>query len=176
MLSCPACHHDLQVLDTNCVKVDACVGHCGGVWFDNRELQRMDEPAEAVTEAVLHVARDPGLKVDMQSKRHCPVCQNMVMMRHYFSVKRKVEVDECAQCGGIWLDADELEHIRGEFKTAADREQAALDAFHSQFDDQMAVMRAESQAKAAQADRFARMFQWICPSRYIPGKQSGGAF
>lgn len=175
-MRCPACQNELEILESGGVRVDACVGHCGGVWFDNRELQQVDEQSETAGEAFMHVPRDPSLKVDMTHKRHCPRCENIVMMRHFFSVKRKIEVDECAGCGGVWLDADELEAIRGEYSSAAAREAAAEDLFHHHFDAELAVMRAESQAKAARADRFAAMFKWICPSAYIPGKQEGAAF
>ena len=30
------------------------------------------------------------------------------MMRHFFSVKRQVEVDECPGCGGFRLDAGKM--------------------------------------------------------------------
>jgi Zn-finger nucleic acid-binding protein len=176
MLTCPACKNKLQILESEGVQVDACVGHCGGVWFDNRELQQVDESFEHAGEAFMHIARDPDLKPDMKSKRHCPVCLDIVMMRHFFSVKRKIEVDECAKCGGVWLDADELESIRGEYKDTQSREAAADDLFHVHFDQELATMKQESQQKVARASRFASMFQWICPSRYIAGKQDGAAF
>ena len=46
--------------------------------------------------------------------RHCPKCGDIVLMRHYYSKKRGVVVDECPSCGGFWLDAGELEQIRSE--------------------------------------------------------------
>ena len=162
-LECPACHHELQTLelDNGKLTVDVCAGHCGGIWFDNRELQRVDEQSEAIGEQLLNIPRDPALKVDMTSKRRCPVCQNIKMMRHFFSVKRSIEVDECAGCGGIWLDANELARIRGEFVSADDREAAAEQLFATQFDEQLADMRKESQEQVERADRFARMFSWL---------------
>jgi Zn-finger nucleic acid-binding protein len=38
----------------------------------------------------------------------------MKLKRHFFSAKRKVEVDQCPNCGGYWLDAGELAAIRAE--------------------------------------------------------------
>lgn len=35
-------------------------------------------------------------------------------MRHYYSKKRGVVVDECPNGGGFWLDAGELEQVRAE--------------------------------------------------------------
>jgi Zn-finger nucleic acid-binding protein len=36
------------------------------------------------------------------------------LKRHFFSAKRRVEVDQCPNCGGYWLDAGELALIRAE--------------------------------------------------------------
>jgi Zn-finger nucleic acid-binding protein len=38
----------------------------------------------------------------------------MRLHRHFFSAKRRVEVDQCPNCGGYWLDAGELNQIRAE--------------------------------------------------------------
>ena len=46
------------------------------------------------------------------------------MMRRYFSPKRQIEIDECPKCGGIWLDAEELEGIRDLFLNSTDRARA----------------------------------------------------
>src|SRR6476619_3681493 len=94
-MKCPACHNEMQLLDSGGVVVDACVGHCGGVWFDNFELKKVDEQHEDIGEAFLDIPVDPNLKVDMESKRSCPVCETIKLRRHFFSVKRKIEVDEC---------------------------------------------------------------------------------
>jgi Zn-finger nucleic acid-binding protein len=172
-MKCPACHNEMQLLDSGKVVVDACVGHCGGVWFDNFELKQVDEEHETTGEAFLDIPRDPDLKVDMRSKRKCPVCETITLRRHFFSVKRKIEVDECGQCGGIWLDADELRRIRGEFVDEAARIDAAEDEFARTFDKELDSMRKESDEMVARANKFASMFRAILPSTYIPGAQGG---
>ena len=43
----------------------------------------------------------------------------MKLKRHFFSAKKRVEVDQCPNCGGYWLDAGELEAIRAEKTYAA---------------------------------------------------------
>ncbi len=48
----------------------------------------------------------------------------MKLHRHFFSAKRRVEVDQCPNCGGYWLDAGELALIRAEKAQAATAEQA----------------------------------------------------
>ena len=98
------------------------------------------------------------------------------MMRHYFTVSRQVEVDECPRCAGFWLDAGELQAIREQFATEEDRGASAQERFSTMFDAQIQAARAESERKAARAQRFAHLFRFILPSYYIPGKQKGGAF
>jgi len=46
-------------------------------------------------------------------------------MRHFFSPKRAVTVDECPTCAGIWLDSGELQRIRTEYDSEGARKQAA---------------------------------------------------
>ena len=98
------------------------------------------------------------------------------MMRHYTSVKRRVTIDECPQCGGIWLDTGELTGIRDEFPSDEERQKAAEAYFSELFDGPLSIERAKSQAERAKAEHFARAFRLICPSYYIPGKQRWGAF
>jgi len=99
-----------------------------------------------------------------------------VMMRHFFSVKKQVEVDECPNCAGVWLDAGELGKIRSLFKTEEERHKAADEYFQEVLGDKLAAMQAEDEAKLQKARKFANMFRYICPSYYIPGKQDWGAF
>jgi len=47
------------------------------------------------------------------------------MVRQLFSAKRQVEIDECPNCGGAWLDYGELGEIRASRAPQQDREKAA---------------------------------------------------
>jgi len=115
-MKCPACFNQLTQLQVGNVTVDACQNGCGGIWFDNFELQQVDEQSEA-GEPLTEIRRDPTVVVDPKRKRECPRCPDMKLRHHFFSAKRKVEVDQCPNCGGYWLDAGELAAIRAE-KTA----------------------------------------------------------
>jgi len=46
----------------------------------------------------------------------CPVCENAMITLEL----AEVEIDYCARCGGIWLDAGELEMLLGSSKEAQD--------------------------------------------------------
>ena len=175
-MQCPACGNRLEEMTIGDVTVDVCRRGCGGVWFDRFELQKCDEQHEAAGEALLEIERDPTLVVDHDKRRNCPRCEDIVMMRHFFSVQRGVEVDECPQCAGVWLDQGELGAIRHAFATEAERQRAARECFADLFDGELARMRRENEQQRERAHKAARALRFICPSYWMPGKQEWGAF
>jgi len=175
-MNCPACKNQLEQMKVGEITVDVCNNGCGGLWFDNYELKQVDEKHETAGERLLHVDKDPSISLDTSARRACPKCDSQIMMRHFMSVKRNVEIDECANCGGVWLDAGELGGIRDQFDTELEREQAADAYFADTFGDELDKMLEASEEKQKQARKFAKIFRFICPSYYIPGKQKWGAF
>lgn len=155
-MKCPACDYTLSPLNVGKLTVDVCQGGCGGIWFDNFEVQKVYTPVNfegaALTHLELnessdlavtvegapfaHIERDQSRAVDYDRPRECPKCPGIVMKRHFFSGKRQVKVDKCPKCSGVWLDAGELTMIREENETAEARENAAksyLGKFLAQF-------------------------------------------
>jgi Zn-finger nucleic acid-binding protein len=122
-MKCPACYNELTQFQVGRLVVDVCQGGCGGIWFDAFELQQVDEENEAA-QPLLEIRRDERVQVDATRKRDCPRCPDVKLHRHFFSAKRKVEVDECPSCGGYWLDAGELAAIRAEKSSSAKVERA----------------------------------------------------
>ncbi len=110
---CPACGSTLVMRRVGSVDVDVCDGSCGGVWFDNFELRKVNAEGG---EAIRAVARDLSLHVDRDSQRHCPRCPGQLMLRRYFSRMKRTEIDECPACAGIWLDAGEFAEIQREME------------------------------------------------------------
>jgi uncharacterized protein len=175
-MKCPACKNTLEEITIEGITLDVCRNGCGGIWFDNFELMKVDEPDECDAEQLLDIEIDESIKVDHNARRNCPVCESQPMLRHFFSVKRSVTVDECPRCGGVWLDYGELGSIRRQFKSEAERTVAAGEYFQDLFGGELAKMRAESEEKRRRAKKIAHIFRFICPSYYIPGKQDWGAF
>ena len=99
------------------ILLDVCGGGCGGVWFDAFELQRATRQAGG--EIALPILTSPTVQIDPAKKRFCPKCGGLALMRHFFSAKRRVQVDECPSCGGYWLDAGELAAIQEERNATA---------------------------------------------------------
>jgi len=173
-MRCPACGRELTKMDASEVLVDVCEGGCGGIWFDAHELAKLDEPHEHAGEMLLDIQRDPSVRVDLDKKRECPRCTGVKMMRHLYSPASQVVVDECGNCGGLWLDAGELAQIR-EF-SEEDREAEADRVFSELFGAQLTKLKGESERNVEKAKRVAHVLRFVCPSFYIPGKQDWGAF
>src|SRR6058998_3316987 len=123
-MKCPACFNELTEVQVGSLVVDACQGGCGGIWFDAFELERVDEESEAAGEPLMNIEVDPRIVVDPSRKRECPACQGIKLHRHFFSAKRRIQVDECPNCAGYWLDAGELSQIRQERAKAAESKRA----------------------------------------------------
>ena len=175
-MNCPACSKSLTSKTVDQLEVDACEGGCGGIWFDQLEIKKVDEPHEGAGAALLDIQVDDTISVDHGPKRKCPKCANSIMMRHFHSVKRQVEVDECPSCAGFWLDAGELGKIRKLFPSEDEKNKAAVACMVDIFGNELSRMKKESDEKAEKARQIAKMFRWICPSFWIPGDQEGGAF
>jgi len=151
-MKCPACFNELCQMTVGQLTVDVCRGGCGGIWFDAFELPRVDEPQESAGEWLLNIELDPSLQINYTRKRSCPKCADIKLKRHYFSAKRRVEVDLCPGCGGYWLDAGELERIRDEMgDTARQKEVQAV----NQTRVSASVLRYIYQMKAAARDASA---------------------
>ena len=175
-MKCPACANEMSTMVVEDISVDVCDAGCGGIWFDRFELNKVDEPHESAGAKLVELTPDSKAAVDQNAKRQCPKCENVVMMRHFFSVKKEVQVDECPSCTGIWLDHGELGKIRSLYASEAERKAAAQSYFSEIFGVQLENMRKEGEAKAQKARKIAHLFRFICPSYYISGKQDWGAF
>ena len=174
-MDCPACGNTLYEVTIGEITVDVCQEGCGGIWFDTFELRKVDEPHESLGESLLDI-EGGGAEVDFSGKRTCPRCGDTVMARHFFSVKMAVEVDECPKCGGFWLDRGELAKIRTLFGSEEEGRKAAREYFSNAFGPELAAVAAKGEADRQKAQDFARMFRFMCPSYYLPGKQDWGAF
>jgi Zn-finger nucleic acid-binding protein len=111
-LLCPRCPATLVHLLIGGVEVDVCE-ECGGLWLDRLELSRFEHPENVFGDALMsHLSQFPVEIVDRSVRLRCPRHPAVVMMRRAFSRSVPTEIDECPQCGGLWLDADELARIR----------------------------------------------------------------
>ncbi|MFC1745338.1 zf-TFIIB domain-containing protein [Candidatus Riflebacteria bacterium] len=157
-MRCPACLNALSEVVAGDIMVDACKNGCGGIWFDNFELKKVDEKHEIAGETLLDIEKNDALVVDSTRKRECPRCEGMKLKKHFFSVNRSVEIDSCRACGGVWLDAGELEQIRNAFKDEKAKDSAAAGAFSNMFDAELEKMKKKSEIEAKNASIFKLVF------------------
>ncbi len=160
-MKCPACGNVLQKMTVEEISVDVCQGGCGGIWFDNHELRKFDEPHEAAGQALLDVERNEKIHLDLHKKRHCPKCRKIVLTRRLFSAKRQVEVDECPQCGGVWLDYGELGMLRRQHPSQAEQEKAAEEYFADVLGPDFAKGPAPGNLDTSR--RVTRVFRFLSP-------------
>ena len=126
-ITCPACGKIMKkvFMPTQGVYLDVCLDGCGGIYFDNREFKKFNEANEDISPLIKAYENKVFNKVDTDKIRFCPVC-SMKMVKHYSSSLKEVQVDDCYGCGGMFLDYNELERIRAEYKTELDGDLDAM--------------------------------------------------
>ncbi len=121
-VNCPACGklmHKIFIKNRN-IFLDVCIDGCGGILFNNREFQMFDEQHEDAKEVFDALKGKTFDVVDETELRVCPVC-GANMVKNYSSIKKKIQVDDCYTCGAKFLDNNELNKIREEYTTDAER-------------------------------------------------------
>ncbi|MFH1801167.1 MAG: zf-TFIIB domain-containing protein [Candidatus Omnitrophota bacterium] len=175
-MKCPRTGTNMKEVEINQVKVDISEG-CGGIWFDNFEFEKFDEAHESAGDKLIDLMASFSKGVPDLSKRlNCPRCQDTVLMRRFASPLRKIQIDQCPSCSGIWLDAGELASFRKFFPSEQDRKKAGEELIERNIMPMLRVEAQKGQAELEKARRIASMLRFICPSYYIPGKQEDAAF
>ena len=119
---CPACQKKMTeiFISSAGIALDVCLDGCGGIYFDNREYKKVDEQHENIDEILEAIKGKEFIKVDEMQERICPVC-GAKMVKNHASTKHEILVDDCYNCGGKFLDNGELQKIRAQYKTEAER-------------------------------------------------------
>ena len=100
-MNCPRDESPLQTISKSGEEVEMCPV-CGGLWCDANELARLVGTAD-------DLPASENLRVDGM-RAPCPACPES-MTRRFYSQSRRVMVDRCPACRGIWLDENELSDI-----------------------------------------------------------------
>jgi len=111
-IDCPRCKielHKKNIRERNQnIEVDEC-DHCGGTWFDEKELSLVDK----IVEPVLWERRSLPTEEDQLVALKCPACKERTRMeKHEHPRDAKVIIDVCTHCKGVWLDKGELQAIQ----------------------------------------------------------------
>lgn len=111
-ITCPACDKEMTkiYMEEAGVYVDVCIDGCGGILFNNRELEKFDEQHENADKIFEAYEGKTFKKADESEVRICSVC-NTPMVKQGAGVG-SIEIDVCNTCGAKFLDFGELEKIR----------------------------------------------------------------
>ena len=111
-VTCPACDKEMTkiFMEDVGVNVDLCLDGCGGILFNNRELEKFDEQHENADKLFQAYKNKDFEPVDEKEVRICSIC-NTPMVKQGSGVDG-VKIDVCNVCGAKFLDHGELEKIR----------------------------------------------------------------
>ncbi len=113
IINCPACGCEMEkiFMPSLGINLDVCTKGCGGIYFDNRELKAFDELHEDIAPLEELFKNKKFKHIDETETKICPVC-GTAMVKNYTSPNKVIQIDECYNCGGKFLDYSELQKIR----------------------------------------------------------------
>ncbi len=114
LLTCPACGEEMTkvFIADKAINIDVCTNGCGGIFFDNKEIQEFSEKNENFKEIKELLANKNFMPVDESRTRVCPACNTPMAKTKALGI----QIDTCYKCGGIFLDNGEFELVRTKFK------------------------------------------------------------
>jgi len=116
MKTCPRCKTGMSPLEYEGVPIDRC-DRCRGEWLDGGELKRILDAAREHPEASAEVEalKQPKIRgvllAEVRENLPCPAC-GQTMEAFNYAGDTGIILDRCRHCGGIWLDAGELEKVQ----------------------------------------------------------------
>ena len=113
-MKCPACGSEMQkvFIPNKGINIDVCSQGCGGIYFDNKEIQEFSSADANLTDITSLLENKNFMPVDVKQTRICPACGTPMAKTFAFGI----EIDTCYKCGGIFLDYGEFEKVRTHFK------------------------------------------------------------
>ncbi|MBU1087538.1 MAG: zf-TFIIB domain-containing protein [Candidatus Omnitrophica bacterium] len=166
-MNCPVCNAEMVEDDFGGLSVDVCKNGCKGIWFDWFELTKLDEKNEGLGNAL-----QEALGYERSNDQHrgpikCPKCK-LPMHEHVYSSAKEINVDECYQCGGFFLDSGELKSIRESSMTDAEREAYAAKLLENI--PELAQARDNLEKEKARTQAIRNLTKFFRVSYYTTGK------
>lgn len=104
----------------------ACQDGCAGLWFDRYEIKKINRNNFGSGYDLLKISQIEGVRSFRNVDHICPKCEMTLLLRHFFDRKRGLEVDQCARCGGVWI---EMGIVLKDKNSEAEREKLIDDYF-----------------------------------------------
>jgi len=114
-MKCPRDGTKLAPVTVGGIQIDKC-HQCDGLWFDRGELEQIRQLDQIDIEEQIerefgNPTFEPG-KVDGYMR--CPRCPKGRLQQVTYTLQKRVKIDRCESCFGIWIDDTELDSIVGE--------------------------------------------------------------
>jgi len=137
-ISCPGCGSSMEKVYINSMgkNIDICLKYCGGIFFDNREFEKVDEAHECIEEITkLYESLDIKNINTNEDTRICPYCHAQMVKQN----ANGVIIDVCYTCGGKFLDYGELEQYRSQYANEEERSKAFATVLNNALASQTAI-------------------------------------
>ena len=101
----------MDPLDFRSIHLDDCP-QCGGIWFDDGELKKIQSMGDELAIQSLEAAATPAPDTVMQEveRKLCPVCNERLVPYHYM-YSSNIELDQCDNFYGVWVQECELQKM-----------------------------------------------------------------
>lgn len=131
-INCPACGCEMTkvFIADKAINVDVCSNGCGGIYFDNQEIQEFNEENADLSEITDLVRGKNFPPADNSKVRICPSCGTKMAKTFVFGI----QIDTCYNCGGIFLDNGAFELVRSHFKKRPPKPVRHISSSKSQID------------------------------------------
>ena len=110
-MKCPACENELTEQKVSGIRVNICVGSCGGFWFPLSQVRKLERVQPGAGSGLLLFEKAEGVKTYRNAEHPCPNCKTTLLYRHFFSREYDTEVNQCSKCSGFWVDVGGLIEI-----------------------------------------------------------------
>jgi Zn-finger nucleic acid-binding protein len=115
-MNCPRCQSALNAVEYDGEQIQVC-SQCKGEWMASGELQRiLDHHNEIFTPE--EIASVEGVNKEIftaeaidHDELNCPQCVGVQMEHFNYGDTSGIILHKCLQCGGIWMDKDELTKV-----------------------------------------------------------------
>ena len=165
-MECPACKNVLTKVVQAGVKVLACQDECGGLWFSQSQLRRLEKLKPGLGASLLKIKRADGVKVYRSIEHICPQCKTTLLFRHFFSQELDTEVNQCAKCGGFWIDVAGLAKLQS---INRQQKQKAVDKYFATIlNKKISGIDILNEDVAKVVKNIIQIFQFLCPEEDFP--------
>ncbi len=109
-MECPRCGFRLREIPLDDLRLDECA-HCGGVWFDFTELERLLVMDRGTLDDLAGGRMSVRGMSANQEKLYCPQCE-FRLVRVRSGVDPDLTLHGCLSCYGRWVDGEEMSRIK----------------------------------------------------------------